>query len=127
MKKIILILFLLSPAIANSQQNLDPEVMQQLQEMMTCMATIDQNEMKQLEVKGKKLESEVKALCKKGKRDEAQNVAMKFSKDMMKSQAVIDMQKCTEKVPESLKGMVPDMSSERIAKEFKEKSICDQM
>jgi hypothetical protein len=45
----------------------------------------------------------------------------------MKSPAMMTMRKCTEKMPAAMKGMMPDMSAERIAKDFSDKHVCDEM
>jgi len=126
MKKLALVL-LFMPAVAFSQQGLDPQMMEKLQEMATCMSAIDQNELKRIEKESKEFEKKVKGLCKSGKRDEAQKKTMEFSQKVIKSPAFITLRKCTEKMPAALKGMVPDMSAERIAKEFKEKHVCDEI
>ena len=127
MKKMVIVIFLLSPVTVLAQQGMDPEVMQQLQEMSACMATIDQNEIKGLEKESNKFEAEVEGLCKSGKRDEAQKKAIEFSQKVMKSPAMTTMRKCTEKMPAAMKGMVPDMSAEKIAKDFSDKHVCDEM
>ncbi len=128
MKKIVLVVFfLLAPGVAISQQNIDPAMMEQLQEMATCMSAIDQNEIKQIEKESKEFEAKVKGLCKSGKRDDAQKKTMEFSQKVIKSPAFTAMRKCTERMPAAMKGMLPDMSAERIAKEFKEKHVCDEI
>ncbi|MEA1889659.1 MAG: hypothetical protein U9N50_07775 [Pseudomonadota bacterium] len=127
MKKLITAIFLLSPAAAVAQQGMNPEMMQQIQEMAACMATIDQNEIKGLENESKKFETEVKALCKSGKRDEAQEKAIEFSKKVLKSPAMVTMRKCTENVSGAMKGMMPDMSAEKIAKDYSDKHVCDEI
>ena len=127
MKKLVMAIFLLSPAVAVAQQGMDQEMMQQLQEMSACMATIDQNEINELEKESNKFEAEMNDLCKSGKRDEAQKKAIKFSQKVMKSPAMVTMRKCTEKMPAAMKGMVPDMSAEKIAKDFSNHHVCDEM
>ncbi|MFW2440444.1 MAG: hypothetical protein ACN4GR_13870 [Arenicellales bacterium] len=127
MKKLLMAIFLLSPVTVFAQQQMDPEMMQQLQEMSACMATIDQNEINGLEKESDKFEAEVKGLCKSGKRDEAQKKAIEFSQKVLKSPAMVTMRKCTEKMPAAMKGLVPDMSAEKIAKDFSNHHVCDEM
>jgi hypothetical protein len=127
MKKIVLAFFLLTPLTAFSQAGMDPNMMQELQQMANCMASIDQKEVKAMEKEAKKFEKKVKKLCKKGKRDEAQEKALEFSKKIMSSSALATMKKCTEKMPASMKGMIPDMSAEKLAKDYENKHVCDEM
>ncbi|GBE06973.1 hypothetical protein BMS3Bbin11_00345 [bacterium BMS3Bbin11] len=127
MRKLIMVIFLFSPMAVLAQQGINPEIMQQLQEMATCVATIDQNEMKALEKESNKFEAEVKGLCKSGKRDKAQKRALEFSKKIINSPALITMRKCTENVSASLKGMVPDMSTEKMVKDYSNKHVCDEI
>ncbi len=127
MKKFVIVAFLLSPAAALAQQGINPEMMEQLQKMATCVSAIDQNEMKALEKESKKFEAEVKGLCKSGKRDKAQKRAIEFSKKAINSPALITMRKCTENISSSLKGMMPNISPEKIMKDYSSKHVCDQI
>ncbi len=128
MKKVVIVVFfLLVPGVAISQPNIDPAMMEQLQEMATCVSAIDQNEIKQIEKESKEFETKIKGLCKSGKRDEAQKKTMEYSQKVLMSPAFITLRKCTENMPAALKRMVPDMSAERITKEFKNKHVCDEI
>jgi hypothetical protein len=127
MKKIFMAVFLLSPFAASAQQGMDPETMQKLQEMAACMAQIDQNEMKAMEKETEAFEAEAKGLCKSGKRDEAQKLAMEFGKKIVNSPVLVTMRECTEGLADSLKGMMPDMSAEKMTKDFSNKHVCDDM
>ncbi|NOY16397.1 MAG: hypothetical protein GXP23_05605 [Gammaproteobacteria bacterium] len=127
MKKIVMVIFLLSPTTVFAQQGVDPEIMQQLQDMATCISTIDQDEMKTLEKESKDFEAKVKGLCKSGKRDKAQELAMEFSKKIVNSPALITMRKCTETISSALKGMVPNMPPEKVVKNYDDKHVCDDI
>ncbi|MEN8712104.1 MAG: hypothetical protein ABF326_07905 [Arenicellales bacterium] len=130
MRKIGLILFLLSPATVFAQQMSQQDMqnmMVQVQEVQACMQTIDQNELNNLQEESKIFEAEVKNLCKNGKRDEAQDKAMAYSKEVINSAAMATMRKCTENLSGALKGMMPDLSPEKIAKDFSDKHVCDEI
>jgi len=130
MRKFGLILFLLSPATVFAQQMSQEDMqnmMAQLQEVQACMQTIDQNELKKLQEESKQFESEVKGLCAEGKRDKAQSMAMAYSKEVINSPAMDTMRKCTEKMSGAMKGMMPDLSPEKIAKDFSNKHVCDEI
>ena len=130
MKKIGLMLFLLLPVTVFAQQMSQQDMqnmMAQLQEVQACMQTIDQNELKNLEAESKKFEAEVKGLCNNGKRDAAQDKAMAYSKEVINSPAMKTMRKCTENMSGAMKGMMPDLSPEKLAKDFSSKHVCDEI
>lgn len=130
MKKFGLLLFLLSPAVVSAQsmnQQDMQNMMAQVQEVQACMQTIDQDELNKLQQDSKVFEAEVKSLCKDGKRDEAQDKALAYSKEVMNSPAMDTMRKCTENLSGALKGMMPDLSPEKIAKDFSDRHVCDEV
>ena len=130
MKKLLFSVCLLVPAMAMAQQMSEQDMqkmMANIQEMSACMQNIDQNEIKALEQDSKQFESEVKALCNEGKRDQAQQQAIEFSEKMMKAPALVTMRECTEKMTVSMKGMMPNMDPEEIAKDFSDSHVCDEI
>jgi hypothetical protein len=130
MKKLCFVLLLFSPAIVFAQQMNQQDMqnmMAQLQEVQTCMQTIDQNELNSLQEDSKKFEAEVKSLCTDGKRDEAQDRALAYSKVVLNSPAMATMRKCTEKMSGAMKQMMPDLSPEKIAKDFSDRHVCDEI
>lgn len=129
MKKLfIAVLFFPVVAIAQGMNQQDMQnMMGQMQEMAACMQTVDQKEVKALEKDSKKFEAEVKGLCKDGKRDKAQERAIEFSKKVMNSQALTTMRKCTENMSASMKGMMPNMDPEEIAKDYSKHHVCDEI
>ena len=103
-----------APAMAQAPQGMDQQdmqvIMQQMQEMQECMADIDTNELKALEQRSKQLEAEVKSLCSAGKRADAQDKAIDFSKEIMASSTMQTMKKCTENVASMVPQLnIPDM------------------
>ena len=79
------------------------EMMQNAQKMQECMADIDQSAMEDLAARGKKVEAEVKALCKAGKRDEAQNRAMAYGREVNASKEMQAMKKCGNMAQQMMK------------------------
>ena len=71
-------------------------MMQQMEQMQSCMEKIDEKELKALEKRSKQMEREVKALCNSGKRNEAQKKAIEFGKDMAKDPTIKQMAQCGE-------------------------------
>ena len=105
----ILTLLLPLTAIAQNYQGMSESDMQnmrqQMQEMQTCMQGIDQSRMKEFEQRANKVEAEMKSLCASGKRDDAQQEAMAFAREVSSNPDIQKMRKCSEK----MKGMMPRM------------------
>ena len=99
------------------------KMMQQAQKAQACMQDIDTSEFDRLEQEGRKLEAEIKALCASGKRDQAQQQAIAYSKEMMALPAMQKMRECSE----LMRGMLPEMPFDNFEEEFKNKNICDEM
>ena len=125
MNKKVLGFLLFLPLLAHA--GAEEDMMAQIQEMQQCMQSIDRSEMEAMKVEGEKVSEELKSLCKAGKPDEAKEKAITYSKKMMDSNALKAMRKCVEKMPESMKGMMPPMGPEDMEKELKDKNICDNM
>lgn len=130
MKRLSLMLLLFIPTSTFAQQMSQEDMqnmMVQVQEMQACMQTIDQNELNKLQQESQEFEAKVKGLCKEGKRDKAQDMAMAYSKEVINSPAMETMRKCTEKMSGAMKDMMPDLSPEKIAKDFSNSHVCDEI
>lgn len=127
MKKMIMLLGLL-PMIALAQNNsgmpMDMQkMMEQAMKAQACMEDIDTSEFDRIEKEGKAMEAEIKKLCDAGKRDEAQDTAIAYSREMMKKPAMQKVRQCSE----HLRGMLPSMPFDNFEEEFENKHICDEM
>lgn len=91
-----------------SQQDMN-NMMQQMQEAQACMAKVDQRELKALEQRAKTFESDMRAMCKAGKRSQAQSEAISFSKEVMNNASVKQLRACSEKMQGSMKNMMQQM------------------
>lgn len=98
MRTIIVILFLVFPVTiaAQNAQMQSADMQKMMQKMQQCMAKVDQAELEKLEQDGKKFETTLKKLCKEGKRNKAQKMAITFSKQTKKNPALVQMKKCAE-------------------------------
>ena len=129
MKQLIAGLLLL-PAIVSAQnyQNMSEadmqKMMQQMQQAQACMAAVDQSELKQFEQRANQLEASVKALCASGKRDQAQQQAIAFGREVTSSPAMQKMQECGK----MMEGAMPGMPSMRdyASSGGENQHICDQ-
>ena len=101
MKIIITALLLILPVVVSAQtQGVSEADMQKyaqaMQEMMQCMAKVDQAEIAALEEESEQFEQEMESLCSQGKRKEAQEKAIAYSKEIMKNPALKQMTECGE-------------------------------
>jgi len=95
--------------------------MQKIQQMQECMQRVDQQQLKAIEKQQQQFDAEVRSLCKTGKRDQAQQKAMKYAKQMMNNPAIKAMQQCGE----IARGMMPDMPVMQIEEELDSQHVCD--
>lgn len=130
MKRFVVCLFLLIPFTASAQtpppNGMDMgKLMQLVQEMQLCMAKIDPAEMAAFEEESSKVSDELEALCDQGKRDKAQKKALAYGKKVMKSSAIMQMQKCSE----ITKGLMPEAGPQESIEEsfdFSTVHVCDK-
>jgi hypothetical protein len=103
------------------QRNIQQMDMGKMQEAMACMKDIDRSALEGLEEEGKKMEDEVGVLCRSGKRDEAQDKAMEYGKDIMNRPEMKKMRECGK----MMGGMMPKMPFENIEEDNENRHICD--
>lgn len=133
MKITISVLLVLLPLTASAFdfQNMDQAgmqaMMQNMQKMQNCMANIDQNELEKLQARSEEFATSIKSLCKQGKRAEAQEKAMAYSKQFVNDKTMKAMQKCTDMA----KDMMPVDTSMMFSEEEIEKGnaghVCDSI
>jgi predicted transcriptional regulator len=109
------------PPQGMSEQDMQ-KMMQQMQEFQACMQDVDQAKMKQLEQRSKQFNAEIKSLCAKGKRDEAQQKAMAMYKKMSNDPVMKKLTECGKKLKDAAQQMPFTMPME----EHKDKHVCDQ-
>ena len=128
----LLFFLLLNLTHTASAQGMSEEQMQQMmqnaQKMQECFGNIDESAYKELEAKGRQMESEIKALCDAGKRDEAMTTAMKYGMEMQNDPQIQQMRKCGEMMKDMMAGMpqpyIPNMPTDD---EEEMDHICDGM
>ncbi len=127
---IILLLLIPMVAVAQNSQNLSEEDMQkmmkQMQEMQSCLEKIDQTKLDALDQRSSQMQAKVESLCASGKRDEAQETALSFGKEMAKDPTIQSAKKCTEMVSsEMMKGMMPKFPMMDLEKDLSNRHVCD--
>lgn len=122
--KTALLILAVAPALAFSATAPDLQaIMQQAQQAQQCMQNIDESAFDRIEQQGNKIEAEVKAMCANGKRDQAQQTAIDYSRKMMASDEMVQVRKCGD----MLRGMMPTMPYDNFEEEFKNKHVCDEL
>ena len=127
MRKIIWLL-VLTPMMALAQTNSGvshdmQKMMEQAMKAQACMQGIDTSQIEDMEAQGKKMEAEIKALCDAGKRDEAQETAIAYSRELMEEPVMEKVRECSE----HLRGLIPKMPFDNFEEEFENRHICDEM
>ena len=103
------------------QRNMQQMDMGKIQKAMACMKNIDRSALEGLKEKGEKMKAEVDSLCKNGKRDEAQDKAMAYGKEMMSRPELMKMRECGK----MMAGMLPKMPFEDLEEMGKDRHVCD--
>ncbi len=119
---IILLLQSVQAGAAMNEKQMQ-QMMKQAEEMQKCFGNIDQSVFKALETKGKKMEAEIRALCKAEKRGKAKSAAMKYGKEIAKSKELQAMKKCGA-MAQQMMAKMPMMSPENFDQSG---HICDHM
>ncbi|MEH6543218.1 MAG: hypothetical protein V7721_04690 [Porticoccaceae bacterium] len=97
---ISILLLIPASALAQDFRNMSESdmaaMMQQVQQMQSCMAKVDQDELKALDKRSQQLSGEVKSLCADGSRDQAQEKALSYGKEIARNPAMKTMTECGE-------------------------------
>ncbi len=100
------------------------KMMQNARKMQECFEKIDRSAFEKLEKEGEEVGAEIDALCKAGKRNEAQARAVAYGKKISESEEMKEIQKCGT----MMKGMMDNMPL-MIQESFDEEKhghICDE-
>ena len=129
MKVMVTFLCLLMPTLVIAQKypamnEADmQQMMQQMGQMQSCMEKVDQAKLQALGERSQQMEAEIKSLCTSGKRDEAQQKAIAFGREIANDAAMKAMMKCTE----GMQSMMPEMPFKGLDEETADQQICDLM
>ena len=131
MKKLVITLLCLAPIVSFAQNPMGmnqadmQKMMQQMQKAQACMEKIDQAELDALEKKANQFEAEMKSLCASGKRDQAQEKAMVYMKEIVNSSAVKEAKRCGEMMQGAMQGMGQGMQFMSDDKDYTSQHVCD--
>lgn len=94
--------------------------MEQVQKMQECMSRIDQSRLEALSARAETMDKEIKALCAAGKRDQAQDRAMEYGREISSAPVMQQMKKCGEMA----RGMMQQMP---MMDDYSDRHVCDSM
>ena len=132
MKISAIIILLLMPVVtvAQNYQNMSEEdmqkMMQQAEKMQSCMQNIDQAKLQAIDQRSSQVLAKIDSLCASGKRDEAQETAISYGKEMAKDPTMQEMRKCGEMMSgEMMQGMMPKTPLMDLDKDLSSRHVCD--
>ena len=98
------------------------QMMAQMQKMQQCLLQVDEAELRQYEARINQLEPQLKSLCQQGKRDEAQNKAIAFGKEVANSSSIKIIKECTKNMQTN--GFMPPLPD---FDDLGDRHICDEL
>lgn len=121
----IIFLFLATNVVAETPQGMSEKdiqtMMQNMGKVQTCMKNIDQSEIKALEQRSNKIQTELKSLCASGKHKAAQEKAISFAKEISQMSSMKTILECSE----IMKSVMPKISIPDFSKDFSNTNVCD--
>jgi hypothetical protein len=129
MKITVITVLMLLPAVTFAQNAPDmnsidmQNIMKQIEEMESCMQAIDETKINELKDNSIHIEAEIAALCKDGKRSQAQEKTVLYGKKMLNDATMKAMIKCSEPMKGIMKA-TPIVPFDANA-ETKDKHVCD--
>ncbi len=109
--------------VAQNYPGMSEADMQKIQEMQSCMEKVDREQLKSIEQRQYQFEAEVRSLCERGERDEAQKKAISFEQEMARHPAILAMSKCGEIAAD----MMPDMPFMDQEEYDSSRHVCDSI
>lgn len=101
-------------------------MMQEMQKIQACVAGIDQQQLKDLEQRGRAMEAEIKTLCADGKRAKAEKTALAFGLEMSQHPVLKQMRGCRGQAPTMMSNMMPKIPYTDRDKETSKRHVCDE-
>jgi len=98
-------------------QNMEA-MMQEMQTIQVCMAKVDFNALSALQEKAFSVQKNIETMCQQGQRDQAQQKAISFSKEVMSTPAIVQLKGCS-------KGTVMEKMMEVRVNDFTKTHVCD--
>lgn len=110
-----------------TQANEHENMMQQMLKMQTCISeTVDMRYLEDMATNGEKMAKQIKQLCESGQRQQAQDSAMAYAKDIQSNPNFQAMQKCTAPMGRSFPG-AQALQEEFNIDSLKDNHVCDEL
>ena len=126
MKKLFFILGLF-PISGFAQSDLTQgnimKMMEQAQKAQACMQGVDESAFESIEAEGKAMQADIKALCANGERDDAQDKAQAYAKELMGRPEMAKVRECSE----MLRGILPEMPFDNFEEKYANSHVCDDI
>lgn len=106
------------PGMSEAQMQ---QMMEQAKRAQACMADIDQQALLAIGEQGRAMEAEVKALCRDGRRKEAERKVIEFGRMISQNENLMAAKKCGE----LMQGVAPQVKYPTSKEEFMDRDICD--
>jgi len=100
MKKLAMGLILVIPMTSSAQNYMEmnqadlEKMLQQVDQIQSCLEKIDQSQLKALDTRTQKMEAEVQSLCASGKRDAAQAKAIAYGNEIRNDSTMRMLAEC---------------------------------
>ena len=112
---------------ANDQQEMMQNAMQGMMQMQHCLSeSATPQFLEEMSKNSDKINNKLKRLCQAGQRQEAQDTAMAYSKEILKNPEFQAMQKCFAQIDSNLLGAA-DMQEAFNLESLNETHICDEI
>jgi hypothetical protein len=127
MKKVCIPLFLLLPIASQAvdYQGMNEadmqKMMQQMEQVQNCMEKVDREQLMALERRSRQIKAEIDSLCASGKRDQAQNKAIAFGKEVAQDDTMKTLRECGE----IMQDKSPKLTFTGLDKDSSTQHICD--
>ena len=110
-----------------AQANEHEKMMQQMMLMQQCISqNVSASYLEEMAATGENIATQVQQLCASGQRQQAQDTAMNYAKDMQNNPNFQAMQKCTEQLGQVLPN-AKVLSDDFDIETLKEQHVCDEL
>ena len=120
-------LCIITTATSMAHANEHEQMMQNMMQMQRCISeTVDMRYLEDMAANGEKMAKHIKQLCESDQRQQAQDSAMTYAKDMQSNPNFQAMQKCTAQMGNAFPG-ASALQEEFDIDSLKENHVCDEL
>lgn len=120
-------LCIITTATSMAHANEHEQMMQNMMQMQRCISeTVDMRYLEDMAANGEKMAKHIKQLCESDQRQQAQDSAMTYAKDMQSNPNFQAMKKCTAQMGNAFPG-AQALQEEFDIDSLKENHVCDEL